>query len=70
LWRQGDENVELELTTSDNNTIIDRKQIFTFLGDNTKIIHHLFYAKTRRSVFNALNAMVKQGWTVIPIGAF
>ena len=72
-WRSGSKQVSMEMTIADTRaddgeqkTITDRKEIFKFIGDDTKLVHELFYDRTRKEVFSTLVGFMREGWVVIP----
>lgn len=67
-WRDGTKQVFVEMKTGgdDQKVITDRKQIFKFMGDNTKLMHELFYGRTRREILSMLISFMCDGWVVVP----
>lgn len=67
-WREGTKQVSVEMKTGgdDQKLITDRKEIFKFMGNNTKLMHEMFYARTRRDILSALTGFMCDGWVVIP----
>jgi hypothetical protein len=64
-WRNGSKEVNLEMSDKDEKVIVtDKKKIFKFMKHSTKLMHELFYARTRKEVLYALQGFLSDGWIV------
>ena len=75
LLREGSKQVHLELIraagtvgTSGATTeiVLDKTNIFTYLGTMNNFLHQLFYATTRIEIVFALTEFLNNGWIVVP----